>query len=210
MTPTIESITAARAHDVLDVMCDAFRDYPVMRWVLGDVDGPDDARLRKLIGLFVGARVLREEPIFGVGEGGRLVGAATTTLPGDRPSPPGVDELRERTWAELGAEARARYDAFAASGTPFYPTAPHHHLNMLGVRRSHAGRGLARPLLEAVHALADADPNSAGVTLSTENPANIALYQHFGYAVQGHARLSDTFESWVLFRAKRARAGAGA
>lgn len=193
-----------RRDDVVDVMCDAFRDYPVMRFVLGDtIAGPDDARLRMLVGLFVAARVLRGEPMFAIEDEGRTVGAATVTLPGSKPSPPEFLELREKTWAELGAECRARYEAFAASGEAFYPSEPHHHLNMLGVRRSHAGRGLARPLLEAVHALADADPISSGVTLSTENPKNLPLYEHFGYVVRGHAKVDDALDTWVLYRAKR-------
>jgi GNAT superfamily N-acetyltransferase len=208
VTRTSELIPPQRAHDVLDVMCDAFRDYPVMRYVLGEIAGPDDSRLRALIGLFVGARALREEPMFGVSDGDRLIGAATTTLPGELESPLSVAALRERTWSALGADARARYEAFIGAGERFYPSAPHHHLNMLGVRRSHAGHGLARPLLEAVHALADADPGSAGVTLSTENAKNLGLYAHFGYAVRGHARVADALETWVLFRAKAARAEA--
>jgi hypothetical protein len=61
-------------------------------------------------------------------------------------------------------------------------------------------RGHARALLEAVHALAAADPQSAGVSLSTELAKNVALYQHFGYAVVGHARVSPEMETWSLFR----------
>jgi GNAT superfamily N-acetyltransferase len=203
----------ARVDEVIDVMCDAFRDYPVMRFVLGGaIPGPDDPRLRKLVTLFVSARELRGEPMLAIEDDGRAVGAATVTLPGSKPSPPAFLELRERTWAELGADCRARYDVFAVSGESFYPTEPHHHLNMLGVRRSHAGRGLARPLLEAVHALADADPNSVGVTLSTENPDNVPLYEHFGYMKRGFAAVSQvkddppvsfSLDTWVLFRAKR-------
>ena len=188
---------------VVDVMCDAFRDYPVMRFVLGNaIEGPDDPRLRALVGLFVRARELRGEPMFALLEGDRAVGAATGTLPGTRPPSEAFVQLRERVWSELGPEPRARYEAFATAGEPFYPREPHHHLNMLGVRRSHAGRGLARPLLEAVHALADADPNSTGVTLSTEDPKNVPLYEHFGYVVQGHVAVGDGLESWVFCRRK--------
>ncbi len=193
---------AAPLETVIDVMCDAFRDYPVMRFVLGAVDGPDDLRFRKLIGLFVRARELRGEPMLALYEGDRAVAAATVTLPGKRQPPEAFVELRERVWDELGPEPRARYEAFATSGEAFYPEEPHHHLNMLGVRRSHAGKGLARPLLEAVHALADADPASGGVTLSTEDAKNIALYEHFGYVVRGHVKVGEGLESWVFYREK--------
>jgi GNAT superfamily N-acetyltransferase len=210
-TPRSTLLAPRDAADVLDVLCDAFRDYPVMRFVLegdGAAGGgdPDDPRLRTLIGLFVGARFIHGDRVFGVCDGDRLVAAATTTGPGDPPTPPALAELRAATWSTLGDDARARYEAFANAGDPFYPADPgHHHLNMLGVRRSHAGRGLARVLLEAVHDLSDADPASHGVTLSTESEKNLTLYEHFGYRVLGHAGL-DGLETWVLYRPKPAAA----
>jgi hypothetical protein len=38
------------------------------------------------------------------------------------------------------------------------------------------------------------------VTLSTEDPANVPLYQHFGYQVTGHTRVAPALEAWVFFR----------
>ena len=53
---------------VVDVMCDAFRDYPVMRFVLGNaIEGPDDPRLRALVGLqhgLVGQLLIIDEDEF--------------------------------------------------------------------------------------------------------------------------------------------------
>ena len=78
----------ARVEDVVDVMCDAFRDYPVMRFVLGrELGDPDDPQLRMLVSLFVSARHLRSEPMLAIEDEGRAVGAATVTLPGSKPSP---------------------------------------------------------------------------------------------------------------------------
>jgi len=37
------------------------------------------------------------------------------------------------------------------------------------------------------------------VTLTTETPANLSLYDHFGYQVRGHVRVSPALESWGLF-----------
>ena len=197
---TVSTLSAAEMPDLVGVFCDAFYDYPVMRYVLGPVP-PYDDRLRILVGLFVSGRVFRNDPLLGVfGEGAELEGAATMTLPGD-PSPPAAFIAhREAVWAELGREARARYEAFSAGTRQFGIDAPHHHLNMIGVRRSHQGRGLARRLLEAVHALAGSDPRSTGVSLSTEHPRNLPLYAHFGYRIQGHARVADTLDTWTLFR----------
>ncbi len=62
------------------------------------------------------------------------------------------------------------------------------------------GQGLARPLLEAAAAQSDDDPGSSGVSLTTELPRNLTLYQYFGYEIVGHARISSDLETWGLFR----------
>jgi len=77
---------------------------------------------------------------------------------------------------------------------------PHHHLNMIGVRRAQLHRGLARTLLEAIHAAAGADPESTGVSLTTERADNLKFYERFGYSVAGHARVDPELETWGLFR----------
>jgi len=71
------------------------------------------------------------------------------------------------------------------------------------VRPSHAGRGLARPLLGAVHALAASDPSSEGVSLCTETRANVGLYEHFDYRLLGSAQVADGLETWSMFRPSR-------
>ena len=71
---------------------------------------------------------------------------------------------------------------------------------MIAVRRSHSGRGFARQLLGGVHDLAQRDPDSSGVTLSTEDPKNLPLYHKFGYRLLGHTRVADELETWAFFR----------
>jgi GNAT superfamily N-acetyltransferase len=194
--------------EVVSVLTDAFHDYPVMRYVLGpDVPGagaPYRVRLHRLLQLFVSGRAYRNEPMLGVRDAGGLVGAAVMSLPDAKDPPPAFIALRESIWAELGAEARARYDGYVGAAQ-FFVTAPrHHHLNMIGVLRSQQRTGLARVLLGAVHDLASADPSSAGVSLTTERAENVALYERFGYRVEGHARVSSELETWGMFRPRGA------
>jgi len=197
---TVSILSSDRMPDIIRVLSDAFYDYPVMRHVLGP-EPPYDDRLRTLVGLFVGGRVSRNDPLLGVhDDGGDLIATATMTLPGDPSPPAALIAHREGVWAELGREARARYDSFSSATQRFAISAPHHHLNMIGVRRTHQGRGLSRRLLEAAHALAGSDPHSTGVSLSTEHPRNLSLYAHFGYRVLGHVRVADFLETWSLFR----------
>ena len=200
--PLVQSVAPldeSSADAAIGTLADAFRDYPVMRFVLGP-DGEYAARLQRLIGLFVRARFARGGPVVGVRDGSGLIGVATMTRPEEPHAPATFADWRERLWAELGHDARHRYDQFIAAAETFEPTMPHHHLNMIGVRRSHQGRGVSRALLAAVHELAGNDAGSAGVSLTTEHAPNVTLYEHFGYRVLGHARVSDVLETWVMFR----------
>ena len=208
MTSTAERVLVTNVppediHQAVTALCDAFRDYPVMRFVLGSVDDYD-RRLRTLIGFFVSARVFRDEPVVGIYDrDGTLAAAALVTLPGERPLPEALSLRRESVWKELGPAERERYEAFGSACAQFVVEAPHHHLNMIGVRPSHMGRGLGRKLLEAVHQMSDADDGSAGVSLSTESQQNLPLYEHFGYRQLGHAVVGPGLETWAFFRPAR-------
>ena len=185
--------------EVVDVLCDAFRDYPVMRFVLGSSRSAYDTDLRTLVGLFVMSRALRGEHLFGVMGDSRLEAAAIVSRPG-APMPPALAALREDVWAKLGADARSRYEAFVAACAPFEPSKPHMHLNMIGVRKSVRRTGRARLLLDHVHAFSRADAASEGVSLTTEHPDNVLLYEHVGYVVVGHSVVSNELETWSLYR----------
>jgi ribosomal protein S18 acetylase RimI-like enzyme len=198
-TAEVARLPSSRADDAVAVLCDAFPDYPVMRYVLGR-EGDYGRRLRTLNDFFVTARFLRNEPVLGIHDrDGKLTGVALVSYP-DRLAPDTLAALRDRLWAGLGAAERQRYEALGMASTKFVLPVPHIHLNMIGVRRSHQGRGLARKLLDAVHSLSAADDHSSGVSLNTETPQNVPLYQHFGYRLVGHAKVGDELETWAFYR----------
>ena len=202
---TVTTLSFDQLVEIVSVLSDAFQDYPVMRYVLGpDVPGvgaPYKVRLHRLVQLFVSGRAYRDEPMMGVRDtSGALVAAAVMSLPKSSTPLPAFIALREAIWAELGAEPRSRYDAYVAAANFFAAMPPHHHLNMIGVRRAQQRNGLARELLEAVHQLAGDDAASAGVSLTTERFENVAFYERFGYKVVGHARVGPDLETWGMFR----------
>lgn len=198
--PPVQRLGAAHVSEVTQVLRGAFRDYPVMRYVLAPVSEAYDQHLLTLIRMFVLARVLRSEPILGIPTGSGLGAVALVSDPEGAPSPSAFAHLRDEVWATLGSEARARYEAFGSACKPLSVSVPHLHLNMIGVRPDLQGRGLSTRLLEQVHRLAHETPGCKGVTLTTERPANLALYAHFGYQVIGHARVDAELETWSLFR----------
>jgi len=192
----------ASAEEVLGPLGEAFADYPVMRYVLGP-DGDYPARLRTLIGFFAGNRFLRKDAIIGASVDGELRGVALCSLP-DRVSPPEMDQLRERTWAALGPEARARYERCVEVWTPIGVAEPNVHLNMIAVPSRYQGQGLGRALLDRVHALSHERDDSRGVTLTTEVEANVALYRHVGYEVVGQGTIAPGLTTWGMYRPDRA------
>ena len=209
----VTTLTFDNVVEIVSVMTDAFHDYPVMQHILGpDAPGasPYPVRLHRLIQLFVSARAYRNEPMMGVRDSnGALVGAVVMTLPRSQDPPPAFIALRESIWAELGPEPRRRYDAYLTAASFFADMGPHHHLNMIGVRRAHQGLRVSRELFAAVHDLGQADPASAGTSLTTERAANVPLYEHFGYRVLGHTRVTSALETWGMFRPRTTGAVTG-
>ncbi|GMV21309.1 MAG: hypothetical protein AMXMBFR57_12580 [Acidimicrobiia bacterium] len=188
---------------VIDVMVDAFQDYPVMHFVIGPA-GDVHARLRRVVELFVTRRVRRGGPLLGVHDpaSGVLAGAVAMTLPSEPEPPADLGVWVETVWQDLGPDAFERYQHYA-SMWPQLEATPHHHLNMIGVARTHAGRGYGRALLDAVHQMAADDPESSGVSLTTELARNVDLYEHVGYHVVGRKTVAPGFETWGLFRPSR-------
>lgn len=195
----VTSLECDRLAQVVAVLADAFHDYPVMRFVIGDAGAAYRDRLEALLGYFSDSRLSRGWPVLGVEEEGELLAVALANPPESVPASPELKRRYERLCGTLGEAGVARFDAFADSEEPFVPEAPHHYLGMLGVRAAHQGRGLGRLLLDAVHAMSAAHPESTGVRLTTEREDNVGLYEHFGYRVLGRAELGQ-MTSWNMFR----------
>ncbi len=186
--------------EITRVLCEAFYDYPVMQYVIGGPHDDYEHRLSTLVHFFVMARVLRNEELLGIGEGTDLAAAALVSYPGRGGAPAELVTLRDEVWRVLGTESRSRYEAYSACCAPFDVDVPHIHLNMIGVSRAAQGSGLGRKLIDHVHLMSRKDTSSRGVSLTTEDPANVPLYEHFGYTVVGQTRVSPTLGAWGFFR----------
>lgn len=194
-----------RASEAVDVLQEAFRDYPFLRFVIGPTLDEYETHLRALVDFFTRARFAHGDPVFGaIDAHGQLVGVANVTVPGPRRPAPDLVQRRAALWERLGPSAQARYETYGVACQAFWNHSPRYHVNMVGVRRRRAGQGIGRSLLEAVHRASSKDPRSTGVALTTEDPANVPLYQHLGYSVTGTATLSDSLQTWGFFRPDQA------
>ena len=184
----------------MDVLCDAFATYPVMKFVLEAGSDEFPARLREFVHFAVMARVHRGEFLFGIADGDVLQGVATVSRPCVSVNSPELTRLRDALWKTIGASSQARYDTYTRSIAGFMPDEPHLHINMLGVRHGAQGKGYARTLLDHVHVMSRDDPGSSGVSLETETEANVTFYQHFGYRLVGRVDVTPGLTSWGFFR----------
>jgi ribosomal protein S18 acetylase RimI-like enzyme len=185
--------------EIVDVLCDSFANYPVMRFVLNSETNYDH-RLEVLINFFVMARVFHKETIFGIGDGADLLGVALTSNPSNSPDIAELKDLRDKVWSELGPESRSRYEKFSATSLQFKVNKPHIHLNMIGVKSEAQGRGFARKLMEQVRLLSISEPHSKGISLTTEDPEKVSFYQYMGYDLIGEAMVTDQLKTWGFFR----------
>jgi len=194
--PQVVRLDRAAVPAVIDVLCESFFDYPVMRFVLAG--GSDyDNRLRTLVALFVAARALRNDPMFGVQDEDRLVAVMTTSNPSDPPHP-SFAAVRADAWGRLGAESEQRYGQCVQAWESLAFDRPQLHVNMIGVRDAYRGMGFGKVLLHAAHDLARESRSAEGVSLTTEEPRNVEFYRHLGYDVIGHTRVAAVLPTWSL------------
>ena len=198
----IVAIDLPRRDEAVAVLCDAFHDYPVMRYVLKDAGPRYEERIRVLLGYFTGARLVRGFPVLGVERAGRLVAVANVDPPVRGPKPPELRRLYREMCATIGDAAVERFHAFADAARPLEPDLPHYYLGTLGVLHEEQGHGHARRLLEHLHGVSLADPASEGVVLTTETPDNRPFYERFGYQILGEAN-AEELRTWTLLRRDR-------
>ncbi len=189
-------------YEAADVLCEAFYNYPVMKYVLGEKDNYEN-RLRKAVTFFVSARALRNEPLLGIyNPDNKLIAAATVTLPGEIPNPAELVNKRDILWQELGTGEKARYEKYGNAASSLLPKESHHHLNMIGVRNDYQGKGLARQLITAAEELVSSHPSSTGISLNTEIESNVNFYLHLGFDLRGHTIVDENFVTWGFFKSK--------
>lgn len=180
--------------EVLDVLVEAFADYPVMRFVIGPEHRGDAARLRALIGFFVDVRLTMGWPVLGIREGTALVAATLVNEPTTEPFLSRFGEGLTRLRGELGPAAYGRLERFEQASEGNEPQEPHFFVGMLGVRRAWQGRGLGRRLLEAVRDMAR-EAGAPCIALSTEDERNVPFYRHLGLEVVGEADV-ESLHTW--------------
>ncbi len=181
----------------MEVLSEAFADYPVMRYVLSDAGSEYDARLELLVGVFVDLRLMRGSPVLGIRLGGSLAAVALVDEPSPSPLETSPLDADAPVWSTLGQQAYRRMMAFEHESAHLEPEVPHYFVGMIGVLAEHRGQGFASQLLAEVRRMSAQDPGSAAVSLSTERESNLAFYGRLGYRITGETQVGN-LHTWNL------------
>jgi len=194
---SVEKLTREKKNQAVETLVAAFYDYPVMRYLLKTTGTEYETQVHALIGFFCESRFAKEGHVMGVRNADEYVAIGL------------VDEAIQKPWPEkdaelarlkdiIGESAFERLDLYERVSADAEPADPHYFLGMIGVLPEYHGKGYAREILDHAKILSISDRRSAGVCLSTENPKNIALYEHFGYRTIAEMQIED-LHSWCMF-----------
>lgn len=178
---TLQDLERSHKAAALNILCPAFHDYPVMRYVIGEFDPDYPGKLQELIGFFIEARLIRKVPLIGLRDGNELLGVAVVSPPEELPMPPELEACRAHVERRLGPNAMARFDQYDKGCEATDPGHFAHYLGMVGILPGAQGRGLGRRMIDAVKGRARSHPESAGVVLNTEIESNLPFYEKVGF-----------------------------
>jgi ribosomal protein S18 acetylase RimI-like enzyme len=206
-TPLVTMLYPEQHEQAAVALGRAFISDPTFKSILPDITEPV-ARAEHLSDLF---RVLlaverrNGQPIFGVVDNGRAVGAALTEGTGH----PGALGLLMTSLGQIprmvrgvgwGGIVRA-LNLFSVLSEN-HPKEPHLYLQLLGVDPAFQGKHYGGALLDRLKLEASARPEIAGVYLETSTEVNVAFYSSKGYEVLGELYPLGV-RTWRMYQRKR-------
>ena len=199
-----EAPVVAEPADIDAVAADlsaAFRTDPQFCWFMRDDAKRDAARLRFM-------KMLLREVALPTGEVTRPAsgGAVAIWIPSEHLGPNTLMEELRTIPAILGATGFGRLNrisAMRAAMDKLHPTdRPHAYLWFLGVTPEAQGMGVGSRMLAAGLAKVDAEGKAA--YLESSSPANVPLYQRYGFEVMQEFRaMPEAPPAWAMWRNPR-------
>jgi ribosomal protein S18 acetylase RimI-like enzyme len=187
--PVIASVGPADIERAISVLVLAFSADPVARWTYPDSD-QYLVSFRALVRAF-GGRAFEQDTARRVDD---YAGVALWLPPGIEP-----DEAALAATMPAGRESEmaAVFEGMAA----YHPKEAHWYLPLIGVDPVYRGKGCGGALLEDAARLFDRDHVAA--YLESTNPANIPLYQRYGFEVLGTVQVGASPPLFPMLRRAR-------
>lgn len=195
---TLHDLGRSQKSDALGVLCAAFHDYPVTRYVIGESEADYDGKLRDLVGLFVESRLVRNVPLIGMSDGYALLGVAVFSPPEEITAPREFRDYEAEVRRRLGPQAMARFKEYDRACEATDPGHRAHYLGMIGILPGAQRQGLGRLLIDAVKDRARLHPGSEGIALNTETENNLPFYERAGFRMVSEAD-AGSIHTWSFF-----------
>lgn len=192
---TVQNLSKSDREELVNMFCDAFRTYPVMRYIIGKDDVEYEIKLQNLIGFYCDIRFANNWPVLGIMEAGSLIAGMLVTKPSETITH--LDELLQIVKTQLGDYAFERMKRFEEASDRNEPDGDHYFVGMLGVNQENQKKGAGKILLEYAKNLV-IEAGSPGVCLSTEDPMNVPYYKYMGFVVYSESDV-DELHTWCLY-----------
>jgi GNAT superfamily N-acetyltransferase len=201
----LKPVPAADAAQAKQVLFDALGADPTLQWCFLKSESKFINRLRAYIDVGHRWHCAQGHPVHGAYDGAYLVGVAYLALP--QPQIPVDFESFEMDLLRFcGADAIERFGHYNRAVAAASPVGHLFSLALLGVRRSHQGRGIGTRLVQWANASCDADLHAAGVILDTGNERTARFYSQLGYREIAQVAVNGDLRQTVLFRPRLSRA----
>ena len=182
----LSALTSKDRAAFVDLMDAAFEADP---WFV-TLFGPAVDRRRDFLAFLFDLSLWTGAELRGLRESNRLLGATVLETPDVRHSAWPRVALRALT-GRIGLTWRnvRPISAYLRQSRAALPQGRSYYLTLIGVDRDVRGLGHGRRMLESILGRVSRDTSSIGIALDTENDANVALYERFGFVVTRTARV---------------------
>jgi ribosomal protein S18 acetylase RimI-like enzyme len=182
----LSALTSPDRAAFVDLMGAAFEADP---W-FATLFGPAVDRRRDFLAFLFDLSLWTGAELRGLRESDRLLGATVLETPDVRHSAWPRVVLRALT-GRIGLTWRnvRPISAYLRQTRAALPRGRSYYLSLIGVDPAVRGLGHGRTMLESILGRVSRDTSSIGIGLDTENDANVALYERFGFVVMRTTRV---------------------
>lgn len=200
----LRPVAANEASQAKQVLLDSLAADPTLQWCFLQSESKFLNRLRAYIDVGHGWHCAQGHPVHGAFEGSYLVGVAYLALP-EPLMPADFEPFETDLLRYCGADALERFGHYNRAVATSVPSGHLFSLAMLGVRRSHQGRGIGTRLIQWASASCDADPRAAGLIADTGSERVARLFTSLGYREIAQVAVNADLRQSVLFRPRASR-----
>jgi ribosomal protein S18 acetylase RimI-like enzyme len=200
----LKPVAASEASQAKQVLLDSLGTDPTLQWCFLKSESNFLSRLRAYIDVGHRWHCAQGHPLHGAYEGAYLVGVAYLALP-EPLVPVDFEPFETDLLRYCGADALERFGHYNRAVAAASPAGHLFSLAMLGVRRSHQGRGIGTRLIQWASASCDADPRAAGLITDSANERVASLFTSHGYREIAQVAVNADLRQSVLFRPRQSR-----